>query len=138
MPMALSIRDETTLPGGEEHVFELAFPTESITVRDLIRERVYQEVEDYNRAAQTSAPAAPYRGLVQPGEAERKLNPTRRPKSRKEIDWKKQLDVATEAYERRQFLVLLGSHQTESLDETIMITRGTEVTFLRLVPLVGG
>ena len=136
MPTTLTIRDETTTPGGEDHVFELEFPTESITVRELIRERVYQEVDDYNRASRLSS-GKPYRGLVQPTEIERKLN-RQQPKRKPEIDWKKQYDVATAAYERRGFLVLVGPRQTESLDETIQIERGTEVTFLRLVPLVGG
>lgn len=43
MPVTLTIRDETTADDvyGER---PLEFPTERITVRDLIRERVYQEV----------------------------------------------------------------------------------------------
>ena len=137
MPTTLTVRDEITTPGGEDHVFELEFPTESITVRELIRERVYQEVKDYNRSARSTMDG-PYRGLVQPIDAERKLNPGRRAKPRKEADWKKQLDIAIEAFKRCRFVVLVGGRQAESLDETITIERGTEVTFLRLVPLVGG
>lgn len=136
MPAILCVRDESMSPDGEDHLFELEFPTESITVRELIRERVYQEVGDYNRSAREHA-SLRYRGLVTPTAGETELN-KREPRPAREIDWKRQVEIATLGYERRQFLVLVGTHQTESLDEVIRITRGTEVTFLRLVPLVGG
>ncbi|MDQ0844611.1 hypothetical protein [Streptomyces sp. V1I6] len=52
---------------------------------------------------------------------------------------------AQEAYERalaafgsNGFLVLVGERQLTDLDERVDITASTEVTFLRLVPLVGG
>lgn len=133
----LTVRDENLSPGGEDHVFELEFPTESITVRELIRERVYQEVDDYNCAIRSKTPPARYQGLVQPTEVEERLNPDR-PSHKKEVNWKKQFDLAIQAYEQRQILVLVGNRQTESLDEVIRISHGTEVTFLRLVMLVGG
>src|SRR5690606_6941083 len=110
----------------------LEFPTERITVRELIRERVYQEVDDYNRAKPDV-----FHGLVQPTDAETALNGFRMKKQR-EIDWKQQYERAIEAFEHNRILVLVDDHQAESLDETIEITRGTEVTFLRLMPLVGG
>ncbi|MCA9254828.1 MAG: hypothetical protein KDA33_04290 [Phycisphaerales bacterium] len=137
MPTTLTIRDETMTPGGADHVFELTFPTESITVRELIRERVYQEVGDYNQRIRTATPPERYRGLVTPTQEERRLNGATSPQAR-EVDWKRQFDMAIEAYQRNQILVLVGDRQTESLDETIQITAGTEVTFLRLVMLVGG
>jgi hypothetical protein len=52
---------------------------------------------------------------------------------------------AQEAYERalvafgsNGFLVLVGERQLTDLDERVDLTASTEVTFLRLVPLVGG
>ena len=62
MPTTLTVRDETPA-GGVSNEWSLEFPTETITVRELIRERVYQEVQDYNVRQQA---AGPYRGLVQP------------------------------------------------------------------------
>jgi len=130
MTATLTIRDELT---GREPTGSLVleFLTERITVRELIRSRVYQEVQDYN----TARPAE-FRGLVQP-ETEAALNgpPVRRSR---EIDWKKQFDVALAAFERRGFLILVGDRQMQSLDEEIVIAPGTQVTFLRLTPLVGG
>lgn len=134
VPFQVLVRDETTA-GDRSDAIELTFPVEQITVRELIRERVYQEVDDYNR--RSADPGATFRGLVQPTDAEKVLNGVR-PRAKRTIDWKKQFDEACQAYERNRILVLVGDHQTESLEETITLTRGVEVTFLRLVLLVGG
>ncbi|MEL6328794.1 MAG: hypothetical protein AAFR38_03965 [Planctomycetota bacterium] len=138
MPATLTIRDQTTTPGGEDHTFELEFETESITVRELIRERVYQEVDDYNRAIRSGDAKQKFRGLVTPGELERELNGDNSELRRRQIDWNKQFEAATDAFEHNRVLVLVGDRQTESLNETIRIEPGMEVTFLRLVMLVGG
>jgi hypothetical protein len=131
MSATLTVLDESTT-GAINNRRTLEFPTESITVRELIRERVYQEVQDYNRQKLGS-----FNGLIQPTEAEIALNGYKLRPGR-EINWKAQYDKACEAYTAHRILVLTGDHQTESLEETITIGRGTEVTFLRLMPLVGG
>ena len=134
MSMVITVHDETT-GGFRSNSFELTFPTESITVRELIRERIYQEVQDYNRKADDTATL--FRGLVQPRESEVAINGFRVPTG-KQVDWKDQFVKACTAYEQNRILVLAGDQQTESLDETLLLKRGTEVTFLRLVLLVGG
>lgn len=131
MSATLAVRDETT-SGTVERRFTLEFPTERITVRELIRERVYQEVQDYNRAG-----GEVFQGLVRPSDAEVALNGFRM-RTRREIDWKAQYEQACAAFEQNRVLVLVGDRQAESLEETIEIGRGTEVAFLRLVMLVGG
>jgi hypothetical protein len=138
MGATLEVRDETT-SGTVSRRFTLEFPTERVTVQELIRERVYQEVDEYNRRQREgkSGAGAAFQGLVQPTDAEVALNGFKVKKGR-EIDWKKQFEKACEAYERNQVLVLVGEKQTEGLEEVIEIGRGTEVTFLRLVMLVGG
>ncbi|MCX4818891.1 hypothetical protein OG883_03025 [Streptomyces sp. NBC_01142] len=45
---------------------------------------------------------------------------------------------AIEAFGRNGFLVLVGDRQIVELDEELELGSATEVTFLRLVPLVGG
>lgn len=134
---AIAVRDETT-SGTVSRRFTLEFPTERVTVRELIRERVYQEVDDFNlRQREGRVGPAGFQGLVQPREEEATLNGVK-VKKRREIDWKKQFEKACEGYERNQILVLVGERQTEGLGEVIEIGKGTEVTFLRLVMLVGG
>jgi hypothetical protein len=137
MPIALTVRDETTM-GQTTNEFVVEFLTEELTVRELIRSRIYQEVQDYNRTH-----TAEYRGLVQPTDAERTLNGSR-PKTDRQIDWKQQFDSACEAFDRAQVLVLVDDQQVESLDQTVTLRpksaewEATSVTFLKLTPLVGG
>src|SRR5262245_49166626 len=128
MPATLTVRDETaTGQSVGETVIE--FLTENITVRELIKSRVYQEVQDYNR----QQPEV-FRGLVQPTDAERTLNGFRL-KTRREIDWKKQYEKACEAFERNGFFILVGDKQVESLEEPILISPTQTVSFVQLTPL---
>lgn len=68
MSVTVTIRDETAT-GSLVHEVPLAFPSERITARDLIRERVYQEVQDFHRRGEERT----FRGLVQPTDTERVL-----------------------------------------------------------------
>ncbi|HEY7089724.1 MAG TPA: hypothetical protein VH518_16620 [Tepidisphaeraceae bacterium] len=134
--VTLTIRDETA-SGDVYHELPLEFPSERITVRELIRERVYQEVQDFNRRNDEYV----FRGLVQPTDAEKILNGNRteyRLKKRREINWKQQFEKATDAFARNGFFVLVDNKQAASLDEQFTIGRDTEVSFVRLMPLVGG
>ena len=133
MPAMLTVRDETPA-GGVTNQWSLEFPTETISVRDLIRERVYQEVQDYNLRQQVG----PYKGLVQPEGYEQALNGPRTGAKNKPIDWRKQYDAAIEAFETNRMLILVDDRQAESLDQTFTIGASTAVTFLRLTLLVGG
>jgi hypothetical protein len=136
MPVTLTIRDESAA-GQVFHEMPLEFPSERITVRELIRERVYQEVQDFN--CQTSEKA--FRGLVQPTDAERVLNGTRveyRLAKHRPLDWKAQFDKALDAFEHNGFLVLIDSTQAESLDQQFTVGAGTQVSFVKLTLLVGG
>jgi hypothetical protein len=131
MSSTLTVRDESTT--GEllgETVLE--FLTERITVRELIRSRVYQEVQDYN-ARQPEY----FKGLVQPSDAERTLNGYKLRKAR-QVDWQEQFDASVAAFEQNRILVLIDSRQAAGLDEEIVISPQTQVAFLKLVPLVGG
>ena len=134
MPATLIIRDESAT-GDTVHEFPLEFPNEQITVRDLIRERVYQEVTEYN--FRTRLDGGVFRGLVQPTDTERMLNGFRIPRNR-EIDWEAQFTQAIDAFGRNGFFILVDDHQAETLDETITIGSATNVSFVKLTPLVGG
>jgi len=136
MAVTLTVRDETT-SGTIYNEIPLEFPSERITVRELIRERVYQEVDDFNHKKNEQV----FRGLVQPTDAEQVLNGTRpefRLKKHRRIEWQPQFDKAVEAFERNGFLLLIGNQQAESLDQVFTIASGTEVSFVKLTLLVGG
>lgn len=131
MSATLTVRDETT-NGKTLHEWSLDFLTERITVRELIRSRVYQEVQDYNVRQPEH-----FRGLVQPTDAEQTLNGFKLRKPR-QIEWKQQFEKAVEAFEKNQVLILVNEKQAESLEEEIVIGPETNVAFLRLAMLVGG
>lgn len=120
--------DETTggprADGCALEIFE-----ERLTLRELIRRRVYQEVAEFN-----ANPLGRFRGLVQPGATERALNGDRT----RHIDWQRQYEAAIEAFGRNGFVVLVGDRQITDLDAEVDLGRDIEITFLKLVPLVGG
>ena len=131
MTGTLTIRDEN-LAGESLRAWALEVMTERMTVRELIRSRVYQEVQDYNvQQGQI------FHGLVQPEEAEKALNGWKLKKPRL-LDWKRQFERAVEAFEANRILILINDRQAESLDEGFVIEPQMSVTFLRLTPLVGG
>jgi hypothetical protein len=119
---------DQALTGNHSPVVTLQFPSEQITVRDLIRERVYQEVQDRNQGKN------PAHALIAPSPVEASLNG---PKTIKQIDWRPQFEKACDAFTANRFMVLIDDKQAESLDESFTLQRAT-VTFLRLTPLVGG
>ena len=131
MPTTITVRDETA-SGQSTGETVIEFLTETITVRELIRGRVYQEVQDYNRRQPEI-----FRGLVQPTDAEKALNGYKL-KTRREIDWKKQFEKACDAFERNGFFILVNNRQPDSLDEELTIDQTSTVSFVKLVPLVGG
>jgi len=131
MSISLTVHD-ATLFGENTNALSLDFLTEKITVRELIRERIYEEVRQYNATEPEF-----FRGLVQPSDAEAVLNGARLRK-RRQVDWQVQFDLALEGFARNGFFILVDDRQVEHLDETITITPKTEVSFIKLVPLVGG
>jgi hypothetical protein len=134
--MQLCVRDES--PTGQS-LYELAldFLSERITVRELIRERVHHEVREFNRRQTDSV----FHGLVQPTETEQALNgpPTEsRPKQRRLIDWEAQFARALDGFGKNAYFVIIDDRQAGSLDDEFVIGPMTKVSFVKLVPLIGG
>jgi hypothetical protein len=105
---------------------------ERVSVRDLIRTRVREEVARANADRSQSLSL-----LVAPVDAERTLNGYRL-RNERLIDWERQAEVAVEAFEKQRFFVFVEGTQVEALDEKVALGADTEVRFLRLTPLVGG
>jgi hypothetical protein len=127
----VSFVDETTA-GGRSAAWAMEIFEERLALRELIRRRVYQEVAEHN-AAQPEV----FRGLVQPTDAELTLNGYRLRQPRR-IDPERQYELAVTAFGRNGFVVLVDDRQVEELDDIVDLHRDTEVTFLKLVALVGG
>lgn len=131
MAATLTIHDESATG---ETLLELTLnvSVERITVRDLIRQRVCHEVEEYNRRKPDT-----FRGLVQPTDSERTLNGYRLTQPRP-LDANTQLAKAIDAFQGNQIIMLVDDRQVDSLDEEIVLRPDMRVSFLRLTPLVGG
>ncbi|MFF4773595.1 hypothetical protein [Microtetraspora fusca] len=130
--MALvTFRDETAT-GRSLDEFVLPGVPERISARELVRLRVREEVARYN-----AAPSAHFRGLVRPTEAEVELNGYRMRTARR-LDWERQADAAEAAFARNGFILLVGDRQIEDLADEIDLAADPVVSFVKLVPLVGG
>ena len=135
----LLIRDENAF-GTVANELKIRFDRVRVTVRDIITERVTQEVVNYNRkAAEYGADHARFH-LVQPTDLERQLNGSAQAKGegRKLVDLDKQIDVALKAFQSNGFFILIDDLQAETLEQIVEIKVGTLVSFVKLTPLVGG
>ncbi|GLZ79794.1 hypothetical protein Afil01_46010 [Actinorhabdospora filicis] len=127
----VTFRDET-MTGKPIAEFSVPDLPSTIALRDLIRLRVREEVARHN-----AAPTELYQGLVRPTDAETALNGFRLPKART-LDWEKQAAIALDAFGRNGFIVLVGERQVDDPGALIDLDRDPAISFVKLVPLVGG
>ncbi len=128
----ITIRDETA-SGQLVAELSLMLPAACISMRDLIATRVRFEVEAFNARSGDEV----FRGLVQPSGAEQV--PTGfKLKQRRQVDAQEQVTRALEAFERNGFFVVVDDRQVDSLDDVVAVRPATRVSFVKLVPLVGG
>jgi hypothetical protein len=153
MNAVLDIYDEQR-PGAEPELrHRLDLPSEWITARELIRCRIEADVALHNAAERARLGAAIAQGgdpgnqwLVVPGAVERTLNgargvygPGSRAKARERlIESDPLVAVAVDAFSRNGFFMIFDGRQIVDLDEVLTVEADSTVTFLRLVPLVGG
>lgn len=131
MATTVLIRDEF-IGSQEVRAFSLEFLTTTLTARELIRRRVFDEVQRHNLSGFDQ-----HRGFFESAPTELMLNGQRSDRSRA-IDWERQFSKACDAFRRQGFFLLVDDRQIESLDEEITLRVGSEVSFVKLTPLVGG
>jgi hypothetical protein len=131
MPITVTIKDETGA-GRVTAAITLDGVDQRITLRDLVRTRVREEVARYN-----SQPSSRFTGLVMPQGAEPGPGGFRMAAARP-IDWEQQAGKAIEAFGRNGFFVLVGDRQVTDLDEELELAADSDIRFVRLVQLVGG
>ncbi|WP_433538793.1 hypothetical protein ACQPZK_14505 [Micromonospora sp. CA-249363] len=129
--VTVMVRDETAT-GRAVDSWPLTGLPERISARELVRLRVREEVARFNAAQPRH-----FRGLVQPTDTEATLNGYRVAPGRR-LDWEAQADRACAAFSHNGFLLLIGDHQVDDLDEEIDLRSDPDVAFVRLVALVGG
>lgn len=131
MSIAISIKDENA-SGKVFNEVKVSFSTELVTVKEIIEARVRAEVDAYNNKLPEY-----FQGLIQPSEAEKTLNGYRL-KERKKIDAEKQCFVALNAFGKNGYFLLIDNIQAESLDQMVVVNKDTQISFVKLTPLVGG
>jgi hypothetical protein len=131
MPITVTIKDETGA-GRVTAAITLDGVDQRITLRDLVRTRVREEVARYN-----TQPSSRFTGLVMPQGAEPGPEGFRMAAARP-IDWEQQAGKAIEAFGRNGFFVLVGDRQVTDLDDELELTADSDIRFVRLVQLVGG
>ena len=123
---------DATAPGHETARQLLAGVPSPVTLRELIKFRVREEVARYN-----ANPSPRFNGLVQPVGAEAEMNGYSLSRPRR-LDWEKQAATALDAFERNGYFVFVDDRQVDDLDEELTLADTDVVSFVRLVPLVGG
>lgn len=123
---------DETLGGERVRRMTLDSLHERTTAREIIRARVWQEVQDYNAAGRQKA----FSGLVLPADNHERLND--KDSKFKPIDWENQFATALRAFESNGFFILAGDHQLSELDAEVETGPETEISFVKLVALVGG
>jgi hypothetical protein len=129
--ITLTMTDES-ISGKATNSLQVQFSTALTTVKDIIEARVRAEVDQYNQKMPEY-----FKGLIEPGEAEKTLNGYKLKEKRK-LDAEKQCFVALEAFQKNGFFLLIDNIQSESLDQMIVINEHTKISFIKLTPLVGG
>ena len=127
----ITITDERPA-ARQKSSFQMDFLETHITAHEFLRRRIYEEVLRHN-----STDTVAYNGLVTPTDLVQNLNRTS-PKTPRRIDWEAQYQKALEAFASNGIIMLWNDAQIESLDEILELSEGSQATFLKLVPLVGG
>ncbi|MQY39720.1 hypothetical protein SRB17_77470 [Streptomyces sp. RB17] len=127
----VTFRDETAT-GRPVAVWEVTGLPERMTVRELIRLRVREEVARHN-----ARPGDRFNGLVRPADAETERG-GRRLREPRRIDAERQAEIAERAFLANGFFVLAGDRQVEDLDDVVDLTADPDLVFIKLVALVGG
>ncbi|MFC8040367.1 hypothetical protein ACFUOZ_13535 [Paenarthrobacter sp. NPDC057355] len=131
----LRVCDEQLPGAGASAAQELSGLPDVITVEELIRWRVREEVARHNALAGSRTT------VVAVSATERELNARgaqRTVKGPGPGSWENQADAAIKGFERNAFVVLVDDRQLCSLSDQIDVSKATEATFIKLVPLVGG
>ena len=126
----LRVRD-VSMRGDVLFEYELPMPSRVVTLRELIERRVRAQVEDY-----VAGGAAARAALFEVDEVERILNA--HGASPATLDAERHVTRALAGFEGNAYVVIVNGVQVCSLDAPLPADAGTDVRFMRLVPLAGG
>lgn len=129
--MEILVKDET-FAGKILDEIMLEIERERLTVAELIEAKVAQELHKHQQIQAKQAEG--YQQAV-----EQTLNPSaKKTMNHKLPDLEQEVYRALEAFQRNQMIITVNDRQVESLEQEILFDSGTEVSFMQLMPLVGG
>ena len=140
MSVQLSIV-EKIVGRSDRQAFSIRLASERVPAREIVASHVRTQVEALNDHARRNRDkhdrVASF--LVGPHshETERKLNPKRGVRTRL-LDTETEIKAAHGGVEAKQVIMLFDDREVTDLDELLTVTDDSTVTFLRLVPLIGG
>ncbi len=133
--MATTLTVLEKAPGDPDRTeFQLPIMGDKLTVRELIKTYLTHQAEcsrtDEKKKKWTFA------GLFSPQTDNQDCKD--HPKAAVPLSSNEQLEIACKAFSSNKFILLINDQQTTDLEQEIVVTPVTKVTFIRLVPLVGG
>lgn len=131
MNLAIKLLDKST-DGKLYRETALELVSSRTSLREILEKRIKQEVDKHNHGN-----LEVFSGFVQPTDTEAKLNGFKMRKPRR-VSYEEQLELAIESFSSNGFFALLDDVQVEDLDSPITLRQDSRVTFIKLVPLVGG
>ncbi len=123
------IKDET-MTGVVQNQFKLTVSSNKVKIKDLIKSRVFQEVEIYNQNKSVF-----FQGLTKSRKTSFGANTLKEPES---VDAEEQYYFTLESFQKNRFFLLVDNQQYSDLEEEITIYQNISVSFIRLIALVGG
>ena len=75
--------------------------------------------------------------LIEPGIEEKYLN-KKKTNLRKKINLEKEIQFAEKAFEENNFFILVDDKQYEHLNDKVILEEDSKISFIKLIPLVGG
>lgn len=131
MGAVLFIRDESA--GGQElHRYRLKVASLPLTAEQLLRQRVREEAERFNRERPVC-----YRALVVPDGAEDTGQGFRLSQHR-DLDQEAQVAAALKAFGDGLLSMYVANRLIKDINETLPVEELDEVSFVRLGPIVAG
>lgn len=127
----VTIHDWT--PGGVSQCFQMVVPKQLLTASKLIELRVRQDVAECNKHKYKRRSA-----LIEITDAEDILNSQITKVNRQQIDSDALVAAAQKGFKLNSFVMLVGERQIVDLNEVIDVSSEPKITFIRLIPLIGG
>lgn len=140
MSVQLSIF-EKVVGRTDRHSFTLRLASARLPARDVLAQHVRVEVRRLNDEAGRNASehdrVASFFVGVHSHPTEQRLNP-KQGRLPKMLDSEAEIAAACDGVAAKQVIMLFDDREVTDLDAPLTVTEGSVVTFLRLMPLVGG